>query len=126
MSFLAVPRFHPLILPPEMTSMIAQVAIAALTLSGGVYAFEEKTNNQLETPRLTQSAQRTEFGIEGPDSAFKFSFSDSVRFPAFLAFSPTKDDSHAYNDCICRVLYGLMLSRMHNWPRRQCHVATTL
>lgn len=57
--------------------MIAQVAIAALTLSGGVYAFEDKTNNQLETPRLTQSAQRTEFGIEGPDSAFKFSFSDS-------------------------------------------------
>eukprot|EP00892_Ulva_mutabilis_P012392 jgi/Ulvmu1/9525/UM053_0013.1 len=31
---------------------------------------------QLETPRLTQSAQRGEFGVEGDSSAFRFSFSD--------------------------------------------------
>ena len=35
--------------------------------------------NQLETARLTQAAQRVEFGVEGEKSAFKFSFSDPVR-----------------------------------------------
>ena len=35
--------------------------------------------NQLETARITQAAQRVEFGVEGDASAFKFSFSDPVR-----------------------------------------------
>lgn len=37
--------------------------------------------NQLETPRLTQAAQRGEFGvaIEGDVSAFRFAFADPVR-----------------------------------------------
>lgn len=34
--------------------------------------------NQLETPRLTQAAQRGEFGVEGDASAFRFKFSDPV------------------------------------------------
>lgn len=37
--------------------------------------------NQLETPRLTQAAQREEFRPEGETSAFKFSFADPVRLP---------------------------------------------
>lgn len=36
--------------------------------------------SQLETPRLTQAAQRGEFGVEGPESAFKFNFADPVRY----------------------------------------------
>lgn len=36
--------------------------------------------NQLETARLTQAAQRNEFGVDGAMSAFKFSFVDPVRF----------------------------------------------
>lgn len=36
--------------------------------------------NQLETARLTQAAQRVEFGVEGHESAFKFTFADPVRF----------------------------------------------
>ena len=35
--------------------------------------------NQLETARLTQAAQRVEFGVEGDESAFKFNFADPVR-----------------------------------------------
>jgi hypothetical protein len=35
--------------------------------------------NQLETARLPQQVQRVEFGVEGPESAFKFSFADPVR-----------------------------------------------
>jgi hypothetical protein len=35
--------------------------------------------NQLETARLPQQVQRVEFGIEGPNSAFKFSFIDEAR-----------------------------------------------
>lgn len=34
---------------------------------------------QLETARVTQSAQRGEFGVEGDSSAFRFSFQDPVR-----------------------------------------------
>ena len=42
--------------------------------------------NQLETTRLTQAAQRAEFGVEGEMTAFKFSFADPVRFsPSPLA-----------------------------------------
>lgn len=35
--------------------------------------------NQLETPRLTQAAQRGEFGVDGDVSAFRFAFADPVR-----------------------------------------------
>lgn len=34
--------------------------------------------NQLETARLTQAAQRGEFGVEGDASAFRFAFADPV------------------------------------------------
>lgn len=34
--------------------------------------------DQLETARLTQAAQRAEFGVEGDASAFKFAFADPV------------------------------------------------
>ena len=44
--------------------------------------------NQLETARLTQAAQRVEFGVEGEKSAFKFSFSDPVCFTVPLCRSP--------------------------------------
>jgi hypothetical protein len=37
-----------------------------------------ETLDQLETARLTQQAQRVEFGVEGDDSAFKFRFADPV------------------------------------------------
>ena len=66
---------------------LSAVALAALAL-GGVSASEYKPHkkdveaapalDQLETARLTQAAQRVEFGVEGDASAFKFSFSDPV------------------------------------------------
>ena len=91
--------------------MIAQVAIAALTLSGGVSASETMTYGQFETSLLTQSAQRAEFGVEGPDSAFKFRFSDSVRFPVVPAIQTLERSPYRfYNSCCC-VLYDYMLLR---------------
>ena len=60
--------------------MISQVVIGAMALLGGAAAQgAAAAENQLETPRLTQAAQRAEFGVEGDASAFKFSFSDPVR-----------------------------------------------
>lgn len=62
--------------------MITQVVMAGLALLGGAAAQgAAAAENQLETARLTQAAQRAEFGVEGETSAFKFSFSDSVRIP---------------------------------------------
>lgn len=49
--------------------MIARVAIALALLSVAM------AQVQLETPRLTQRAQRTEFNLPGPNSAFKFKYS---------------------------------------------------
>jgi len=71
---------------------LSAVALAALAL-GGVSASGYKVHkhdkkdvedappalDQLETARLTQAAQRVEFGVEGDTSAFKFSFADPVR-----------------------------------------------
>ena len=64
----------------KMSSIIAKVALVSLTVCGGVSAGFSQAENQLETARLTQAAQRDEFGVEGPESAFKFSFSDPVCF----------------------------------------------
>lgn len=57
--------------------MIASSIVAALTLLGGAAA-QGDALNQLETPRLTQAAQRAEFGVMGEASAFKFKFSDPM------------------------------------------------
>ena len=65
--------------------MLASSLILAATLLGSAAAQGGAAAvNQLETPRLTQAAQRTEFGVEGDMSAFRFSFSDPVRGPPSL------------------------------------------
>jgi hypothetical protein len=57
--------------------MFASCVLVAATLLGGAAA--QGGTDQLETARLTQAAQRAEFGVEGPTTAFKFKFSDPVR-----------------------------------------------
>lgn len=52
-------------------------ALVTLALLSGAAA-QGAGVNQLENARLTQAAQRAEFGIEGDTSAFKFKFSDMV------------------------------------------------
>lgn len=54
-----------------------------------------KHATQLETPRVTQAAQRSEFGVEGPQSAFKFSFADPVRH---LTVLPGHSSCEAYKE----------------------------
>lgn len=70
--------------------MLASSVVVAAALLGGAAAQGQAAAavdvNQLETARLTQAAQRVEFGVEGEKSAFKFSFSDPVRIS--LASSP--------------------------------------
>ena len=55
--------------------LVASMLLSGVAAQGGAAAAE----NQLETARLTQAAQRVEFGVEGENSAFKFKFSDPVR-----------------------------------------------
>ena len=55
--------------------LVASVLLSGVMAQGGAAAAE----NQLETARLTQAAQRVEFGVEGEASAFKFNFADPVR-----------------------------------------------
>ena len=62
-----------------MFSPGALVAIALLGAAQGS-VIEQVGANQLETARVTQAAQRAEFGVEGDSSAFKFRFSNPVRF----------------------------------------------
>lgn len=59
--------------------MLASSVLVATALLGGAAAQGAAAVNQLETTRLTQAAQRVEFGVEGEKSAFKFKFSDPVR-----------------------------------------------
>jgi hypothetical protein len=59
-----------------MASVLLGVACAALAFSSA----HGQAQNQLDTARIPQQAQRGEFGITGPDSAFKFRFADPVRF----------------------------------------------
>jgi hypothetical protein len=59
--------------------MMASVILVASTLFGCAVATDPIDENQLETARLTQAAQRVEFGVEGDESAFKLRFSDPVR-----------------------------------------------
>ena len=62
------------------TAVLALSVLAvALGLRGAAAGSSSSDVNQLETPRLTQAAQRDEFGVEGSKSAFKFRFSDPVR-----------------------------------------------
>eukprot|EP00892_Ulva_mutabilis_P001903 jgi/Ulvmu1/11713/UM008_0124.1 len=58
--------------------MLCFIGLASALLSGVlvVVAADDECLAQLETSRLTQAAQRTEFGIEGQSSAFRFSFTD--------------------------------------------------
>ena len=68
---------------------LSAVVLATLALSGvsasrhhpapAPEPTPEPAPNQLETARLTQAAQRVEFGVEGDASAFKFAFADPVR-----------------------------------------------
>ena len=64
--------------------MIASAVVVALAMVGAaspaVASDKEEVEqlNQLETARLVQPAQRIEFGVEGEDSAFRFSFADPV------------------------------------------------
>ena len=52
--------------------MFAFFLVASVLLSGAA------AHDQLETARLTQDAQRADFGVLGNTSAFKFSFADPV------------------------------------------------
>lgn len=66
--------------------MFAPSMLIAATLLGGAAAQGGGAVNQLETARLTQAAQRAEFGVEGDKSAFKFKFSDPVCFMHYCLF----------------------------------------
>ena len=59
--------------------LASSVFVAAALLGGAAAQGGAAAVNQLETARLTQAAQRVEFGVEGEKSAFMFSFSDPVR-----------------------------------------------
>ena len=64
--------------------MIATTAVLALAAMGSASPaaasdYKGEQLDQLETARLTQAAQRVEFGVEGDASAFRFDFSDPVR-----------------------------------------------
>lgn len=62
------------------TAVFALCVLAVATVPRGTAAGGSSAEVvQLETPRLTQAAQRDEFGVEGSKSAFKFRFSDPVR-----------------------------------------------
>jgi hypothetical protein len=56
------------------TVFLALAALGAASLASA----EDAHLNQLETARLTQAAQRVEFGVQGDNSAFKFRFADPV------------------------------------------------
>lgn len=58
--------------------MIYSSVLLVMGLLGAAAA--QSSGSQLDTARLTQAAQRAEFGVEGDGSAFKFKFSDPVRF----------------------------------------------
>ena len=64
--------------------LVASMLLSGVAAQGGAAAAE----NQLETARLTQAAQRVEFGVEGEKSAFKFSFSDPVCCLLYTSPSP--------------------------------------
>ena len=56
--------------------MLTSLAVASFFLAGAVSG---QGLDQLETARLTQAAQRGEFGVDGDASPFLFSFADPVR-----------------------------------------------
>ena len=67
---------------------LSTIALVTLALGGASASMhkhapepapEPAVLNQLETARLTQAAQRVEFGVEGEASSFKFAFADPVR-----------------------------------------------
>ena len=60
---------------------LSSLVLASAVFSGVALAQDAAAVNQLETARLTQAAQRAEFGVEGDASAFRFSFSDPVSPP---------------------------------------------
>ena len=64
-----------------MIGTTAVLALAALGAASPATASDYKGEqlDQLVTARLTQAAQRVEFGVEGDASAFRFDFADPVR-----------------------------------------------
>jgi len=81
--------------------MFSSFAVASFFLAGAVSG---QGLDQLETARLTQAAQRGEFGVDGDASAFLFSFADPVRSP-HSAPQPTNGvwAPHSWI-CVCRLL----------------------
>jgi hypothetical protein len=63
----------------SVDTMLSFIISAALATVAAAAAGGAAQLNQLETARLPQLTQRLEFGVEGPNSAFKFSFADPVR-----------------------------------------------
>ena len=61
--------------------MLTSFITASIFLTGAVCG---QGLDQLETARLTQAAQRDEFGVDGATSAFLFSFADPVRIDHLL------------------------------------------
>ena len=57
--------------------MLQTLLHGAVALASFLGAYAQDA--QLEMPRLTQSAQRQEFPLEGEESSFKFSFLTDVR-----------------------------------------------
>ena len=108
---------------------LSAVAIAALAL-GGVSASEYKPHkkavepatpalDQLETARLTQAAQRVEFGVEGDASAFKFSFSDPVRPGSACHASKDNFSCSPYASSCCPAGGGWVPQSATHSPSRQ-------
>lgn len=89
-SFQTSPRRPFVTYPPRAstpTAMFSTLIVAAAFLGGATASSRHyDAQNQLETARLTQAAQRVEFGVEGDKSAFKFALADPVR-PVLLSSS---------------------------------------
>ena len=83
--------------------LASSMVVAAALLGGAAAQGGAAAVNQLETARLTQAAQRVEFGVEGEKSAFKFSFSDPVRcLPSIAAFDTVPHGKRlASQSCWC-------------------------
>lgn len=67
-----------------MIHAIAQSALVAASFLASAQTAAAQggaaVQNQLQMARLPQAAQRSEFPLEGEESAFKFSFLDDVRY----------------------------------------------
>jgi hypothetical protein len=69
--------------------MISVAVGSVLALLSVARASDHQVQNQLETARIPQPAQRVEFGVDGDMTPFRFTFKDSVNVRFFPTHKPT-------------------------------------